>query len=291
MPHILKNDKLELRIDDPEEHYRGSRFDWTGKIAAVKFKGVPVSTGERPEAQQGEDSGQGFYNEFGIDGALGFDEAAIGGWFHKIGVGLLRKDDAQYDFHKRYQIRPATFVVTGESKQVTITCQSETLHGYSYTLRKIVALEESGFIITYHLHNTGETAIQTTEYVHNFLAIAADPVGSHYRLRFPFSLRPDQFGETVNPDNLVCMGKQDVGFIGMPKEPFFFSNVSGGEKVNAMWELTNRDKGIGIRETASFSTNSVNVWGWQHVISPELFHRIFLQAGESTEWSRKYEIF
>ena len=32
-----------------------------------------------------------FINEFGIDTALGFDETDIGGWFHKIGIGFIKK--------------------------------------------------------------------------------------------------------------------------------------------------------------------------------------------------------
>ena len=34
---------------------------------------------------------KGFNNKFGVDSALGLVEAKIGEWFHKIGVGLLKK--------------------------------------------------------------------------------------------------------------------------------------------------------------------------------------------------------
>jgi hypothetical protein len=46
---------------------------------------------ERHDFKNEHQQGKGFYNEFGMDTALGFEEAAIGGWFHKIGVGLLKK--------------------------------------------------------------------------------------------------------------------------------------------------------------------------------------------------------
>ena len=40
MPHILKNKDIEIDIDLPEEGYRFSRFDQTGKITEIKFKNI-----------------------------------------------------------------------------------------------------------------------------------------------------------------------------------------------------------------------------------------------------------
>ncbi len=71
MAHILKNEKLTMFIDWPQEHYQGSRFDWTGKIRMVEFKGKLVSGTELMEAEKSPSGGKGFYNEFGIDTALG----------------------------------------------------------------------------------------------------------------------------------------------------------------------------------------------------------------------------
>ncbi|MGB5270962.1 MAG: hypothetical protein WBN52_10700 [Eudoraea sp.] len=55
----------------------------------MKFKDIQVSGVERTDGHNENYFGKGFYNEFGIDKALGFDETDIGGWFHKIGIGLL----------------------------------------------------------------------------------------------------------------------------------------------------------------------------------------------------------
>ena len=48
---------------------------------------------------------------------------------------------------------------------------------------------------------------------------------------------------------------------------------------------------IGISETGSFQTNKVNLWGWEHVISPELFFNIFIKSGQSIEWYRTYNVY
>jgi hypothetical protein len=291
MAHVLKNKNLEIQIDLPSENYNFSRFDWTGKIVDVKFQNIQLSSVERIDCQNANCFGKGFYNEFGIDTALGFDETDIGGWFHKIGVGLLKKDEPQYLFSKTYEIKPAEFKIISDANRILISCKSKAINGYSYFLRKEIELYESSFTIKYYLQNTGEKDIITNEYVHNFTAINNDLIGSNYTLNFPFQLKPELFEETVNPELKVDIGQNEIKFNGTPKDPFFFSNLTGGENVDAEWELINLESKIGIRETGSFQTNKVNLWGWKHVISPELFFHIFIKPGQSTEWSRNYNVY
>ena len=291
MAHILKNKNLEIQIDFPLENYNFSRFDWTGKIVEVKFQNIQLSGVERTDCQNENHFGQGFYNEFGIDTALGFEETDIGGWFHKIGVGLLKKEDNQYLFSKTYEIEPAEFKVITEADRILISCKSEAINGYSYLLRKEIILHKSSFTIKYYLQNTGEKDIITNEYVHNFTAINNDLIGDNYILKFPFQLKPELFEETVNPEQKVDIGENEIKFNGTPKEQFFFSNLTGSENADAEWELINLDSKIGIRETGSFQTNKVNLWGWKHVISPELFFHIFIKPGQSIEWSRNYNVY
>jgi hypothetical protein len=291
LTHILKNINLEIHIDTPYENYNFSRFDWTGKIVEVIFQNIKLSGVENTECHNEHYFGKGFYNEFGIDKALGFDEAEIGGWFHKIGVGLLRKDDNQYQFGKNYEIKPAEFNIISKSSSLIIICKSEIINGYSYLLRKEIELNSSSFTINYHLQNTGEKDIVTNEYVHNFTAINNDLIGRNYILKFPFHLKPDLFGETVNPELKVDIGLNEIKFNSSPEEQFFFSNLSGNKIVNAKWELTNVESNIGISESGSFQTNKVNLWGWKHVISPELFYNIFIKPGKSVEWTRNYNVY
>ncbi len=291
MPHTLKNNNLELRLDLPHDNYNASRFDWTGKITEVRFRDIPVTGRERDEAGNEHHFGQGLYNEFGIEAALGFDKARVGGWFHKIGVGLLKKTGDAYSFHENYEVRPAEFATEMEAVRIIISCRSEAVNGYAYFLKKTIALQESGFTIRYHLENTGEKAITSSEYVHNFLAVGSDPIGKDYLLRFPFRLRPERFTETVNPEGNAVIGENEIRFNGTPDQQFFFSDLAGGEETAAEWELVHLRHRIGIRETGSFRTGKVNLWGWGHVVSPEVFFHFSVGPGESVEWSRTYRIF
>ena len=290
MPHILRNKDLEVHVDLPLENYNFSRFDWTGKIVRVKFQEIDITGVERMDSGSQNQLGKGFYNEFGIEHPPGFPEATTGGWFHKIGIGSLKKDSDAYIFHKAYEIEPAEFKTVVRSDGISISCRSKGLGGFAYLLKKEILLLENGFTIDYTLENTGERSIVTTEYVHNFIAIDNQPLTSSYVLKFPFRIKPDSFGETVNPENKIAIGKDRFEFLAKPEEQFFFSNLSGGRLVSGSWELLNRDKKVSVREIADFETDRVNLWGWTHVISPELFFKIDLSPGRSVEWQRRYEI-
>ena len=76
-----------------------------------------------------------------------------------------------------------------------------------------------------------------------------------------------------------------------PKKQFFFSNLTGGKELQAEWILTNLKANVGIKEFGSFKTDKINLWGWKHVISPELFFKISVDPKETVEWSRKFEVF
>lgn len=291
MTHVLKNKNLEVHIDLPLENYQLSRFDRTGKITAVKFKGVDVAGTERLNSDDENRFGKGFYNEFGIETPVGFNECGEGDWFPKIGVGLLKKEGDSYSFSKAYEIQPADFKVIAETNKLIVVCKSQSINGYSCVLKKEVKLLGNSFMIKYHLHNTGEKHISTNEYNHNFLAINKELISSNYILKFPFKIKPELFGIAVNPEGVVEIGDHKITFNNTPDEQFFFSNISGDESVDAIWELINTKSKIGISETGSFKTNKVNLWGWKHVVSPELFFDVNVKPGQTIEWTRMYNLF
>lgn len=290
MPHILKNNNLEIHIDLPNEGYKLSRFDWTGKITFVKYKSRWVSGVERTDVKLNIDFGKGFYNEFGIETPIGFDEIKIGDWFHKIGIGLLKKTDTDYGFYKRYEIKPASFKIKKNPGSIEMTCISEIVNGFGYVLKKVIEIADSGFVISYKLENKGSKTIKTDEYNHNFLSLDQDLIGRNYRLQFPFQPDPNSFKETVNKEGKVIFNNKEIGFQGTPTEPFFFSDLTNSNELNAWWKLINEEKKLAIQETVSFSTNKINLWGWTHVISPEIFFKISLHPGECVDWSRVYKI-
>lgn len=289
MPLSLLNENLEIWIDEPLEAYQGVRFDWTGKIRSLKFKGLELLSSEfqTPRNQQ---FGAGLYNEFGIDTALAFEEAKTGEWFHKIGVGLLKKSDHAYHFLKPYQVQAAQFNVKVSKDAICIICQSELVHGYAYKLTKTISLEESGLNIEYQLENQGSKTIETEEYVHNFLGFAKRQIGPNYQLYFGFNINEKGFKEILNPaENLSAKG-QSLRFQDTVNSEFFISHLNADKRVPAYWELQHQELGVQISEQGSFRSTKVNLWGKAHVISPELFCPILLASGETQVWSRHYRL-
>lgn len=291
MKQILKNNNLEIHFDFPQENYQFSRFDWTGKITSVIYKGINVATNEKLDKQNNNFDGKGFYNEFGIETPVGFEGIKKAEWFHKIGVGILKKDDEPYFFNKKYEFQPAKFEVTTSSNKINIDCKSINLNGYSYHLIKEIVLLDSGFKINYLIENTGSKTIVTDEYCHNFIAFNNELIGSDYILKFPFLLNTKLFDTIVNPNKNIEINQHDFSFKNSNQEEFFFSNLSGGKNVTATWELINNKTKIGLRETGNFETSKINLWGSKHVISPELFFKINLKKGETINWSRTYQLF
>ncbi|WP_299521726.1 hypothetical protein [uncultured Lutibacter sp.] len=291
MKQVLKNKNIEIQIDFPMENYKKSRFDWTGKISAVIYKNKQLTANEKLNNQNDSLDGKGFYNEFGIELPIGFDEIKEGEWFHKIGVGLLKKEGANYLFNENYEIQPAKFEVTTLTNKIKIDCESRSMNGFSYHLIKDIELFENSFVLGYSLKNTGLKKIITNEYSHNFISIDKELIDSNYVLKFPFQLNSALFDATVNPKENILIQTNEFTFKDNVKDEFFFSNLSAGKKVNASWELINKKAKIGIRETGSFETSKINLWGSNHVISPELFFEINLNPNQELKWSRTYNLF
>ncbi|MEM6264155.1 MAG: hypothetical protein AAGI38_16690 [Bacteroidota bacterium] len=291
MPHILRNKDLEVHIELPNEGYIGTRFDWTGKVTQVLYKGNSICGQEilfSPKAQQ---LGKGLYNEFGIEAPIGFEECEIGDWCHKIGVGLIKKESELYDIHRYYEVQPCEFRVHINAEGVRLICQSASYNGYAYRLEKHISLSSNNLVVKYRLINQGEKAIQTTEYSHNFICINSAKMDQEYVLRFPFDIQPEKFEEYINPGKAVKIEAQHLTFHQTPEEAFFIRNMAGTQPVIAHWQLEHHSSKIGISETGNFPTSLVNLWGMGYVICPELFANIAVEPGQGKIWSRKYYIY
>ncbi len=290
MPHLLANDSIELDIQLPFEGYQLARFDWTGKIHRIKFRGMQLSGCEDASRRNHIDLGKGLYNEFGITTPLGYNETTIGDWFHKIGIGLLKKKGTEYQFHGEFEVRPARFKTDATGTDIKMTCTSDVYNGYAYVLQKVITLRDQGFEIIYDLENTGSKPIITDEYNHNFIQFAREWNADAFSLDLPFPIQPHRMTEMVNPEGVVVLGVSAFNFKNKPTTPFFFADISGGTSVDAHWILRNHASGITIEERGDFQTDSINLWGAPEVISPELFIKLHIPPGKSYNWSRRYTI-
>jgi len=290
----ITNQYLQIPVEYPGYGYTHSRFDWTGRVPYVVFDNkYTFGTVERKDETDINILGRGFYNEFGISRPIGYHDCPVGGQFPKIGVGLLTKDaDEPYDFLKKYQIEPFESDVETKDDRIVFISYPKNCREYSVKYKKEIILAENTMIMKYELENTGEKKIDTNEYCHNFIGINNADINPGYYLRTPCDTEnPTQMVEAVNPENVVILDSDTVKFDNTPQSPFFFSPLVRNIQACYNWSITHKKIGVGVSETVDFKPENVNLWGWKHVISPELFFSVKLETGEKTSWQRKFKFF
>jgi hypothetical protein len=288
-PISLRSQRLEVEISAPGAAYHGTRFDWSAFITQVSLDGrhnfcVPESY------QPGEGTGGiGLCNEFGIDRAVGYDEAKAGEFFPKLGVGLLlRHDQSAYDFFYPYEIvqRFPVWVESGPD-WARFTVEPLECRGYAARLVKTVRLQDNRLEIAYHLANVGQKALLTNEYVHNFNGIDCQLLGPDYRLRFPYRVEIEQ--GTARGLEVVDFQGKEVHIRRTPSQAFYFRTRGFSQSVAPQWELKLPASGVGLCEIDDFAPVRVGVWGTSHVISVEIFAEVSVQPGQVQQWVRRYE--
>lgn len=292
---VLQSERLAVTMAAPGSGYRGTRFDWTGFITQVTLATAPgrehtFCVMESYVPGQGT-GGVGLCNEFGIEMAIGYDDARPGELFPKLGIGLLtRPDAAPYDFLRPYPIA-ALFPVQVETgaTQATFTVAPLDCRGYAARLVKTVAVAENALTIAYTLENVGQQPLVTREYCHNFMGIDGYPIGPDYVLRtpYPITLAPpaERMGRLT--DALEIIGGELHCRV-TPQHPFYCRLQGFSHTDVAQWELTHKPSGITMREYDDFAPVQVAVWGTVHVISAEVFVGIDLLPGAAQHWTRRY---
>lgn len=283
----IKNNCLSVEISAPGSYYKGSRFDWNGFITQVILDDEHTFCVPESLVEGIGTGGCGFCGEFGIQEPVGYYEAKVGDCFPKIGVGnLIRNDLTEYDFFKPYQFKPYNSTVITGIDGIEFISEPDDCNGYAFLYKKHITLDDNRIKIHYILKNTGEKAINTTEYCHNFIGIDNQTVGSDYVLKLPYNPVIDSLPLAIVQDCNELSWKDK----GWSKD--FYCIIKGyGKESPYAWELINKKAGVGLREMVSFEPLRIALWGMAHVISPEVFINIDVQPGEEQTWSRQYEFF
>jgi len=288
---ILSNDHIEVEIGDVD-NYQGSRFDRAGFIRQVRLHehNHTFCTAEHvtPNLVTG---GGGLCNEFGILSPIGYDEAAVGESFTKIGVGLLvKKDQSEYSFQTAYAVDPFDIKIQALDTSVQYSVEPKACNGYAVRLVKRISIREAELTIDYCLSNEGDKAIRTEEYVHNFIGINQKPIGPDYELSFNFPLEVTGLESEYTP-NVLKFAANTIRWSEKPKREFYCQIAGFDPNVVTEWDLVHLPTGIGVREISNFHVTRMAVWGAAHVVSPEVFIQVEVQPGESRQWTRRYEFY
>jgi hypothetical protein len=309
----ISNGRIRVKLYLPDArngYYHATRFDWSGVIASLDYKGhnyygpwfnrvdpkVHDFTYEGAEIVASPCTGDtGPVEEFQTNGsALGWDEAKAGGTFIKIGVGVLRKDESNYDAFKQYEIvDPGKWSVRKHADSIEFTQElSDPLSGYSYVYRKTVRLVKgkAEMVLEHGLKNTGHRTIQSTVYNHNFLVLDKQPPGPDFSITVPFQIqspeRPSQELAKIRGNQIVYMKvleNQEVVEIPM----LGFSDSPQDNEIR----IENRRVGAGMRISGDRPLSSANLWSIRSVLAVEPFISMTINPGNEFTWKMSYEYY
>ncbi|MCG6920243.1 MAG: hypothetical protein LJF15_04030 [Acidobacteria bacterium] len=300
---------LQLYLPDAERgFYRGTRFDWAGTVARleanahtyfapwfVKFD-PDLGDIEFDPALNGYAAGPasadiGPVEEFRTP--IGYREAAVGGTFLKVGVGMLRKpEEEEYSFFNRYEIvNGGTWNVRQEADRVEFVHDLTDESGYGYVYVKTLRLPEGKpeLILEHRLENTGRKPIETSVYNHNFIVLDGQPTGPDFVIKVPFEVAAarDQggFAET--------RGKKVVYLRELQGDQWTMVEVAGFGDTAADYDIKveNAKAGAGLRITGDRPLTRMMVWAIRPVRSPEPYIDLHVEPGSEFTWRIAYEFY
>jgi hypothetical protein len=301
---------VKLYLPDANEgFYRGTRFDWSGMISAVVYKGHQyfgqwfqrVDPSVHDFSYDGSDivaspatAAVGPAEEFvGEEGQpLGYREAKVGGTFVKIGVGVLRKpDDSAYNAFRKYElVNPGKWNVQTSPEAVTFLQEvRDPASGWNYAYRKTVRVlpGKPEMVIEHSFRNLAAKDIVTDVYDHNFLRIDGDPPGPDYTIIMPFQVRTSRPPEKELAEirgNRITYVKQ----LENRERVFFpiegFGNTPGDYDIR----IENSKHRAGLRITSDRPIERQALWSIRAVLAVEPFIRVVAHPGEEFTWRMNY---
>jgi len=305
--------KVQFYLPDAEKgFYRGTRFDWSGVIGSLEYKGHRYHgawfTKTNPKIRdfvfEGADiiagpcsAIMGPVEEFSTDDkALGFDEAKPGGTFIKIGVGVLRKpkDGANYDRFRLYElVDPETWKVRTTQDSIEFTHDlMDASSGYGYRYLKTIKLVsgKAEMVMDHKLKNTGKRDIVSTVYNHNFLVLDGQPTGPDFVVKAPFPLKAKR---APNPALAEIRGKQIAYLKELREKEVVFGEFEGFGPTAADYRFTieNTKTGAGLTITGDRPLSKLVLWSIRSVLSLEPFIAMTIQPGQEFTWKYTYSYY
>jgi hypothetical protein len=307
----ISNGLITARIllpDAQKGFYRGTRFDWSGAVQSLVYKNrefyglwfTKTSASVRDFAYDGEDiiagpqtSMTGPADEFDTAKPLGWDAAAVGGVFVKIGVGVLRKpDEANYAPFRTYEIvDPGKRTSNVGKDAVTFTHElTSAATGYGYLYKKTLRLPkgEPRLLIEHSLKNTGAQPITTTVYNHNFVALGGEGVGEGLTVSAPFQIKtarpPAEDAAAIRGDQIVYLKPlRERERVAVTMEGF------GATAADNRIKVRDPRLGMAVTFTGDQPLTRMQLWSIRSVVAVEPFVTLTVEPGQEVRWTYAYD--
>ncbi len=264
--------KAKLLLPDAQTgYYQSTRFDWSGVIESLEYKGHSYF-------------GQWFkkYDPKINDAIMGpvesfdpieFDEAAVNGNFLKVGVGILRKpDEKSYSAFRYYDIvNPGKWKVETDKDKVSFSQDLTDESGYAYRYTKTVRLTKGKpeLVLEHSLKNTGKKTIEANVFNHNFFMIDKEPTGPGIKIKFPYNIS----GTGRGLDTLATINGKEINYIKevTPGTYVYIGDLTGYRKDAKDYDIRieNQKTGGAVRITSDQPFEKLVYWSSSTTYCPE----------------------
>ena len=276
--HVLSHGTLRVEIETATSRLDarfGPRFDRTAVVRSITLDDIEFL------------GTWGLCDEFGLygNGVLGYETAAVGDPFVKIGVGtLLRDTAANYHFAHPYPVGELFPVrIEGGNGQLTVIQDSDPEFPQRYHYRKTYTLGEGGVLtIGYHLENTGEHEWSFEHYNHHWFKLGGVAVGPPYRAETGFGL-PEAGTNFQRETNVLQLAA--------PLRPgeaaYYGSELADISASDNKFALSVGGSTV-LHYEGSFPPARFALYASSEGFCPEMFKRATLEPGEIATWSATY---
>ena len=292
----IKNEHLRVKVylpDAKKGYYRATRFDWSGVIGSLEYKGHQYFA---PWVQKHDPTlHEAITGPVEAFAPIGFASSKQGETFLTIGVGMLGKpDEGPYHYSTTYPIKnPGQWKVRKKYDRVEFTHILTDESGYAYEYTKTVRLIKGKpeMVLENSLKNTGTKPIETTVYNHNFFVIDQEPTGPNIVTKFPYPVQAEGrgFGEIIltREDALVFTRGLEKG------ESVFTSDLkrSGPEDPDYNIRVENIKSGAGVQITSDKPLLRLAYWACHTTACPEPFIRLRAEPGQVFSWKTVYTFY
>lgn len=286
----LKNNRLTIKIAEPNKEHVTSRFDRAGIVTQVLLDGKYEFL-----AQEDMNDGSPSSGGIGLCSEIQCDPLSqivdIGSRFIKIGVGNLLKDnDEAYFFMNSYDCDDFEISVMPSDSSITFITQPKIINGYGVYQEKTLSIEDNTLVMRHTLKNVGDNEISFEEYSHNFMTLNHKKVNSDYYLTIPCLDIPA--GEIHTHPESTTFFSDGIGLSKSEESMKFalyaFTPDQMKETEQYSWTLKDKVSGISVSEIDDFAVPHITVWSVGDAISPEMFFSATLAPGETVGWTRTW---
>jgi len=288
--------RARLYLPDPQRgYYQGTRFEWSGMIQSLQFKGHEYFgvwfDRHNPKIH---DAITGPVEEFRTNEAgLGYEEAKTGGTFIRIGVGVVQKPEERgYRTFNTYEIvNPGRWRVNTKKDRVEFVHELTDSSGYAYVYKKIVRLlkNKPEMTIEHTLKNTGRRPIETQQYNHNFFVIDGQPTGPDFTVKFPFELKA-----AADFRGLAEVRGKELAFLKtLEGRQSVYSELTGYGPSASDYDIRieNRKTGAGVRILGDQPLAKLVFWSIRSTLCPEPYIQTRVEPGRESKWRINYEFY